>query len=320
MRKGFTLLELIIVLALLVVLFGLSISPIQRMYVRSQLGSTARALQGELYETRLSAMKEGVPYVFRYQGGTPYYEILPKTVWDARNSTLTPGLPVQEPNPSGLSVARSVGTASLSENLATNSSNGSTNGLSNGSSSGLTTREPANGQTLLLGSRTPESSTVQSGYYLKELRAPYIFNLVEQPSPPTNPGLGLGGVTGPTTGDLSTVRSVGTNSADLANHAGSATNGNQSATLNSSLNPNSLISTTSNVPNQGPTYAEPRYLPDPNQSSVPLWSAPIFFFPNGRTSSGSLTILTTGDYLYRCEVTLRGLTGTARVARVELIP
>lgn len=43
------------------------------------------------------------------------------------------------------------------------------------------------------------------------------------------------------------------------------------------------------------------------------WSPPILFFPNGRTSHASVTLVSTEGYDYREKLVLRGLTGTAGI-------
>ena len=43
------------------------------------------------------------------------------------------------------------------------------------------------------------------------------------------------------------------------------------------------------------------------------WSAPVLFYPNGRTSQSSFVLQTTGGYQFRRELYLRGLTGTASI-------
>ena len=47
--------------------------------------------------------------------------------------------------------------------------------------------------------------------------------------------------------------------------------------------------------------------------AMPGWSAPVLFYPNGRTSQTSFALLTTRFYTFRQELHLRGLTGTASV-------
>lgn len=43
------------------------------------------------------------------------------------------------------------------------------------------------------------------------------------------------------------------------------------------------------------------------------WSSPILFYPNGRTSQASIILKMNSRYSYQEELTLRGLTGTARI-------
>jgi len=51
-----------------------------------------------------------------------------------------------------------------------------------------------------------------------------------------------------------------------------------------------------------------------NPSLIGNWSAPVLFYPNGRTSQTVLYLQSTGRYEFRQEIVLRGLTGTARMA------
>ncbi|MDR0871748.1 MAG: prepilin-type N-terminal cleavage/methylation domain-containing protein [Planctomycetaceae bacterium] len=87
-RRGFTLLEMLLVLGLIVVLLGLSVPGMGRMYARNQLKSTAQEFQGVLYQTRLQAMKTGKAIVFRYRYDSSVYEILPKDVFDQRQKSI----------------------------------------------------------------------------------------------------------------------------------------------------------------------------------------------------------------------------------------
>ena len=50
------------------------------------------------------------------------------------------------------------------------------------------------------------------------------------------------------------------------------------------------------------------------------WSEPIFFFPNGRTSNAQLSVCSTSDKGHYIDVTVRGLTGTARRGELEVLP
>ncbi len=47
------------------------------------------------------------------------------------------------------------------------------------------------------------------------------------------------------------------------------------------------------------------------------WSPPILFFPNGRTSHASVTLVSTEGYDYREKLVLRGLTGMAGIVEED---
>jgi len=79
---AYTLIELLIVLGLIVLIFSIGFPSVHRMFVHGELKAGARQLQGELYRTRLEAMKSGKPYVFRFEVGTSNFEIVPKAIFD----------------------------------------------------------------------------------------------------------------------------------------------------------------------------------------------------------------------------------------------
>ena len=217
-HSAFTLLELSIVMALILVLVALTAPWLKRVQVRSALKSAAQNLQGELYTTRLGAMKSGEAYLFRYQSQTGVYEILPKKVYDALNP---------EPLDSQY-VTRSVGTPVNQENTT--------------------------------GNRGGEPFSTLA--YRKSLPNRFTFGMVKPVYESPHPDA---------------VRSVGTG-------------------IGSSLTP----------------------FPDFSEPAQPVWSEPIFFFPNGRTSNGSLELLTVGNDRFQIELTLRGLTGTARLGEITI--
>ncbi len=76
-RTAFTLLELLIVLALMTTLFGLGYATFRRQYARAQFKNGVFELQVDLTRTRLLAMRTGTPYLFRFAPGTGIYEIAP---------------------------------------------------------------------------------------------------------------------------------------------------------------------------------------------------------------------------------------------------
>ncbi|MDR2754460.1 MAG: hypothetical protein LBC20_02025 [Planctomycetaceae bacterium] len=207
-RTGFTLLELLIVLGLIVALFGLGFSGIRRLHAQNQLKSTTQYLQNILHKTRLDAIKTGKAIVFRYQYDSPVFEILPKDLFDQR-----------EQNREG-SQAIAVGSELLQEPSPVSS--------------------PVSTEPILLES---ENTTDFSRIYQKML-------------------------------------------------------------------PNSIVFG-SKQPEMAATINENGQLPQP--ISVDYWSSPILFFPNGRTSQVTLTLRTTSRYRFQQELTLRSLTGTAKI-------
>lgn len=51
-----------------------------------------------------------------------------------------------------------------------------------------------------------------------------------------------------------------------------------------------------------------------------VWSEPILFFPNGRTSTVVLALANVGKYSYYSEIGLRGMTGYARISSITSTP
>ncbi|MGL4594906.1 MAG: pilus assembly FimT family protein [Thermoguttaceae bacterium] len=86
-RRSFTLIELLLVLAVIASLVTLSAPSLFRTWTKSRLTSTARDLQAELYRTRLESMKTGKAFVFRYGIDQSIYEILPKDIFDQREKS-----------------------------------------------------------------------------------------------------------------------------------------------------------------------------------------------------------------------------------------
>jgi len=238
-HSAFTLLELLIVMILILVIVAMATPALQRVRARSELRSIAQKLQGELHATRLTAMKSGEAYLFRYQGQTGVYEILPKKVWDALN-----------PEPQTAASLGPQSTRSVGEPLS---------------------QSLQSIQILPSGYEKPSGEQVLTHAYRKSLPGTVTFGMVKMTSDRnSNVALGPG-----------SVRSVG-------------------ETLNSSL-------TSSTISSPFSVLAEPE---------LPAWSEPIFFFSNGRTSNGSLELLTLGNHRFRIDLTLRGLTGTARLGEI----
>ncbi len=76
-RTAFTLLELLLVLAIIIAIAGMGVMGYQRQYARSQFKSGVIQLQVDLTCARVLAMQSGNAYVFRYVPGSNVYEIAP---------------------------------------------------------------------------------------------------------------------------------------------------------------------------------------------------------------------------------------------------
>ena len=76
-RPSFTLLELLLVLALISMISGLGIAGYQRRHERAKFTSGVVGIQIDLNRTHLLAMRSGQAYLFRFIPGTGIYEIAP---------------------------------------------------------------------------------------------------------------------------------------------------------------------------------------------------------------------------------------------------
>ncbi len=76
--RGYTLLELLIVGALIAVLVGFAMPAMRRPLARSQLRDAAAGLRIALAKTRLEAIESGTIWTFRYQPGTGRFVISPQ--------------------------------------------------------------------------------------------------------------------------------------------------------------------------------------------------------------------------------------------------
>lgn len=77
-RAGFTLMELLIVLAIIVMVVSIGTPSVVQLLDRAKFRDGVLELQSELGRTRTSAMKSGTALVFRYRIGTGEYQIFPK--------------------------------------------------------------------------------------------------------------------------------------------------------------------------------------------------------------------------------------------------
>ncbi len=101
-RCGYTLLELLIVLAILAVIVGLAWPAVHRLSETGQLQDAARQLRIQLLEARLDAIESGSVRFFQYQPGTSVYEVSSGNdiATGGQSGLITPG---DAANDSGLS-------------------------------------------------------------------------------------------------------------------------------------------------------------------------------------------------------------------------
>ena len=76
-RGGYTLLELLLVLTVLVVLASIAWPSVEGLYERNQLQSAAEDVRNQLSQARLAAIDSGLIYAFRYQVGGRDYTAAP---------------------------------------------------------------------------------------------------------------------------------------------------------------------------------------------------------------------------------------------------
>ncbi|HUT95788.1 MAG TPA: prepilin-type N-terminal cleavage/methylation domain-containing protein [Thermoguttaceae bacterium] len=74
-RRGYTLLELLIVVAVVLVVASLTLPALNRPFAKSKLRDSAKQLRVALSRARLEAIGSGAPQQFRYQPGAGVYEI-----------------------------------------------------------------------------------------------------------------------------------------------------------------------------------------------------------------------------------------------------
>jgi prepilin-type N-terminal cleavage/methylation domain-containing protein len=77
MRSAFTLFELIVVLAIIVVVAALAVPTLEGLYSEHRVQAAADALRSGLAEARTHAMEEGQPYRFSVVFGMGNYRVAP---------------------------------------------------------------------------------------------------------------------------------------------------------------------------------------------------------------------------------------------------
>ena len=83
-RRGHTLIEILIVLAIIVMLVGMSVISIRMMYADEHTEAASDLVRAKWAEARSRSLKEGVPYVFGVVWGEDVWRIAPDgpDYWD----------------------------------------------------------------------------------------------------------------------------------------------------------------------------------------------------------------------------------------------
>lgn len=81
--RGFTLLEVMLVVGVLAIIAGVSWPMLERLYGNQQLKQSAADVQKQLSSNRLRAIDKGIVYQFRYEVGARRYFAIPYELADA---------------------------------------------------------------------------------------------------------------------------------------------------------------------------------------------------------------------------------------------
>ncbi len=388
-RNAFTLLELILVLALITVVAAMGVGTYQRQHARSLFKSGVVELQIDLNRTRLLAMRSGQAYFFRFIPGTGIYEIAPlrtlqesiyrangdvsdlysdalggslsSSSFDASSSYSYDDLGVSDPLGMGGNVVSDdlfsqenieADLAEAETALRVDSSylsgldNTLGGTLSGDSYSGLSTSTLlSGGSEFALGSQldalqnmgTIPSTTIREmntaekqiggtdntiawrvnkdGLVVrKEAKGGALFRYARlSESTPTQLRANRPG-SASSTADSSNDLAIDAGE-DMGSRLGGSLRSVPTASSSTSLG-GGLTAQTSGIGAIGDALEEEET--SPVVSSV--WSEPILFFPNGRTSTVVLALANVGKYSYYSEIGLRGMTGYARISSITSTP
>ena len=430
-RTAFTLLELILVLAIIISIAAMGIAGFQRQYARSQFKNGVVQLQIDLLSTRLVAMQSGTAYVFRYVPGSSVYEIAPlKTLQEALyrmngdalddssdalgGSLASVGGGLSAPSvgavglssPTGLygepeytddlfsqeniladlkaasalnaTMARQAASLGGSESAyggSLQSPGGSTSAFDS-SSLYESTDQPLGGLTGSLASSNPPApsdplassafgaspdfsgsgsefalgtdltggiaSEAANTITVRDL-TPYEKKLVDENTLAWRANADGAIIRKQTTGDVvftfmrvsqstpSNLRAhrpggVARSSAEEATGVaaegedlGSALGGSLRSIPSGSGDSEGLGGGLNSIPGDDAANDDFPILGE-EAPPVSMWSEPLVFYPNGKTSNATLGFACVGDYTFYSEIALRGMTGVARVSSISALP
>ncbi len=387
-RNAFTLLEQILVLALITVVAAMGVGTYQRQHARSLFKSGVVELQIDLNRTRLLAMRSGQAYFFRFIPGTGIYEIAPlrtlqesiyrsndaasdlygdalggslsSSAFDDGSSSYYNDVSVSDPLGMGGEVASDdlfsqenieADLAEAETSLRVDSSylsgldNTVGGSLSGDFYSGMATDISSGGSEFALGAslgtlqnmgtlptttiREMNSTEKQIGgtdntiawrvnkdglVVRKEAKGGALLRYARlSDSTPTQlranrPGSASSSADQTNSSDFDAGE-------DMGSRLGGSLRSIPTASSSTSLG-GGLSAQTSGIGLSTDTLEEE------NSSAVVsnVWSEPVLFFPNGRTSTVVLALANVGKYSYYSEIGLRGMTGYARISSITSAP
>jgi prepilin-type N-terminal cleavage/methylation domain-containing protein len=77
-RRGFTLVEILVVLAIIVLVSAMAVPLIRKPLLRREVQSAADSVRTELFHARIGAMRSSHVYTFQYQPGSGSYRVSPQ--------------------------------------------------------------------------------------------------------------------------------------------------------------------------------------------------------------------------------------------------
>jgi prepilin-type N-terminal cleavage/methylation domain-containing protein len=241
--RGFTLLELIVVVVILSIVAAMAWPSMRKMYVRGEIEDAAKQVREALVRTRLKAIETGTTQVFRFQPGTGRFEVVAKSVADGQAD---PTVMVLD-------------ETGLGDPLG-----------SSADFSGYAISDPLHG----------EPTWEMLGYKIRFAGQDLDDRMMAQVNASENANPLESALATPADQDFS----------------------------RSGLQGNPLLD------------ADPLIGLDPvsslgGMSGEEEWSVPIVFYPNGRSSNARIRLTDQGEYYV--DVSLRGLTGGARIGKIR---
>lgn len=104
-RPGYTLMEMLVVLAILVIAAGITVPVIKSMLTDTRQNAAADQVRAQLAEARARAMDDGEPWMLAYMPGTGMYQLAPEesTEWSRpQNDVYTDEKVVRDNLPEGI--------------------------------------------------------------------------------------------------------------------------------------------------------------------------------------------------------------------------